>query len=489
MRDTGLTRLGAILLAGATACGGGGGDTAVATPTPPTTARSANVKVGNAATGRFDVLVSTIVDATWESWLFQRFPNATTLLADMGQQHMLIVVDENTYEQVVPQVGRDPSSRSSWDFTKVDAIVQPMLAMGDRSPDLMIGAAPPHMYDANHKIVDLAGFAEYAANLVRYYNGPGIRLNDGTTLRSASAHPITYWSILNETNLSGNEYLALYDRVVPAMLKADPTIRLVAAEIAWGNAQQVNAFLSPFLQGVTSRVDVLGMHFFPAGQQDPDQRVFDYVPESAANLRSVYAKLAGNPRLVQVPVWVTSYNSTCWGATDPRPTSAFYAAWGPYLFSRLGQAGARSFHHWEFAANVQYGEIDQETGRPFIAYWIDYWLGRYFSTPAGQDTLSLVEQTDPANVETLAVRRADGSVVVMVVDHAVSSAADNNGKGVSYTVNVDLGALGSFRSATELTIDANTDPAAGPAERSVPLARSISLSLAGYGVAFLSLRP
>jgi hypothetical protein len=154
----------------------------------------------------------------------------------------------------------------------------------------------------------------------------------------------------------------------------------------------------------------------------------------------------------------------------------------------VGQAGAQSFHHWEFAANVQFGEIDQETGRPFIAYWVDYWLGRYFSTPPGQEVLALSDQTDPTNVETLALRRVDGSVVVMVVNHAVANASDNNGAGTPCMVTVNVGPLGAFSSATALTIDASTDVTVGPSERSIQVAQRIPLTLGGYGVAFLNLR-
>ncbi len=489
-RRTGL-RL-AVLLAGLAGCGGcgdAGNGQFGGTPSPEPGTRSASVAVESAGVGTLDVLVSTIVDPTWESWLFERHPTSAALLRDMGQQHTLIVLDENTWEQVVPQIGRDPKSPSSWSFARLDAIVQPMLEMGDHSPDFMIAAAPPHMYDANHAIADRAGFAEYAANLVRYYNGPGIALSDGTTLRSPSPHPVRYWSLLNETHLSGTEYLALYDTAVPAMQAVDPDLNFVAAEIAWGHSQQVHDFLRPFLAGVRSRVDVLGIHFFPAGQQDSDQRVFDYVPECAANVRTLYGLLGANPRLAGVPVWITSYNTTSWGGLDARPTSPFYAAWAPYLLARTGRAGARSLHHWEFAANVQFGEIDQETGRPFVSYWVDLWLGRYFSQPPGQEILALSSESDPANIETLAVRRADGSVVVMVVNHAVANASDNNGRGAPYTVSVDVSALGAFGSATVLTIDASTDLTIGPVGRRIPAARAIPLTLSGYGVGFVTLRP
>ena len=475
------------LLAGA--CGDAGTSS---NPTPtaaPGPTHNASVTIGRTTAGTFQVMASTIVEVTWEWWLFQRFPRAQTLLSDMAARHTLIVLDWNEWVPVIPQVDRDPTSPSAWSFTNLDAIVQPILGMGDHSPDFMISAAPPWMYDANHKLTDLAGFAEYAANLVRYYNGPGIRLRDGTTLRSASPYPIQYWSILNETNLSGTEYIRLYNVVVPAMRAVDPSLKFVAAEIAYANTQQMRDFMTAFAQGVTAQVDVVGIHFVPSGWQDSDLKVLSYALDSGPVVRLVYDLLSTNPRLANVPVWITSYNSPAWGLTDPRPTSPFYAAWAPYVFSQMGQAGAQSFHHWEFAANVQFGEIDQETGNTFLSYWVDYWLGRYFSTPPGQELLSLSNQSDPANVETLAVRRRDGTVVGMLVDHAVADPLDNNGKGVPYTITVDVSSLGVFSAAKELVVDVTTDVAHGPTERTIPYSTRIPVNLNGYGVAFISLMP
>jgi hypothetical protein len=77
----------------------------------------------------------------------------------------------------------------------------------------------------------------------------------------------------------------------------------------------------------------------------------------------------------------------------------------------------------------------------------------------------------------------------MAVDHAVNSPNDDNGPGAPRTVIVDLSQLGSFSSATELTIDANTDVTAGPQAVSVPPQPQMTLAMGGYGVTFLKLMP
>ena len=71
----------------------------------------------------------------------------------------------------------------------------------------------------------------------------------------------------------------------------------------------------------------------------------------------------------------------------------------------------------------------------------------------------------------------------------VRGANDNNGPGDPRTVVIDVSALGTFNSTTQLTLDATTNLTSGPAEVAVTPAQRISVSFAGYGVTFLTLEP
>jgi hypothetical protein len=161
------------------------------------------------------------------------------------------------------------------------------------------------------------------------------------------------------------------------------------------------------------------------------------------------------------------------------------------LFSAIGKAGNQGMLHWTFSDDRQYGLIDETNNAKYLSYWVEYWLLRKFpwdEVAPGPDILTL-NATDTSTVETLATRNSEGSVVVMVANHAVHAAADNNGAGDPRTVVVDVSALGGFGSATQLTIDANTNTVGGPAETSVTPAPRITISLGGYGVTFVTLRP
>jgi hypothetical protein len=249
-------------------------------------------------------------------------------------------------------------------------------------------------------------------------------------------------------------------------------------------------------------VDVVAAHYYSScNQKDTDADLLNTVPGFASSVQSIYSFLATNPQLANVPVWVTENNvnadfdkgggiSACNGGpfvTDQRGSSAFFAAWRPYVFSQLGKARVQALYHWDFDADKQFGEVDYSTAALQLSYWVDYWLERMFPSPPGAELLSYTT-TDTSDIEILPVVNVDGSVVVMVANYAVKSSGDNNGPGAPRTILIDTTALGNFGSGSLLTIDANTNVASGPVASAVTPAPQISVTLNGYGVAFLTLK-
>jgi len=221
-------------------------------------------------------------------------------------------------------------------------------------------------------------------------------------------------------------------------------------------------------------------------------------------VQTIRANLSTNPTLAAVPIWVTENNvnadfegangmSTCNPGqpfvTDLRGSSPFFAGWRPYVFSQFGKAGVQALYHWDFDADKQYGEVDYTTGALQLSYWVDYWLGQIFPPAAGAQVLNYTA-TDDAELETLPVVNGDKSVVIMVANHAVNDpATDNNGPGAPRGVLVDVSALGPFSSGSLMIIDKSTDVANGPTATAVTPATQMTITLDGYGVAFLTLKP
>ena len=83
------------------------------------------------------------------------------------------------------------------------------------------------------------------------------------------------------------------------------------------------------------------------------------------------------------------------------------------------------------------------------------------------------------------MRNPDGSVVVMISNHAVKTIADNNGAGSPRDVTIDVSALGNFATATQLTIDGTTSLVNGPTAQMLTFAPQMTVSFTGYGVVFL----
>ncbi len=404
--------------------------------------------------------------------------------------------------QGVPQ-----TTANTWDFTVLDDVTQPVLGVGDHSPEFQIAVAPAFMYDANHNFLDpsYAIFAAYAQNLVRYYNKGGFTSGDGVFHVSPSSYPITWWGIYNEPNfnkLDSTQYTQLYNKVVPKMQAVDPYLKFAALELG-DYTGLANTFMPAFVAGVTAHVDVLATHFYSScNQKDSDAQLFSTIPDFVSEVGDIYTQMQTNPALTSVPVWVTENNvnadfsdpngnSTCHPdqkfVTDQRGSSAFFAAWRPYVFSQLGKARVQALYHWDFDADKQFGEVDYSTGALQLSYWVDYWLERIFPSPPGAELLSYTT-TDASDIEVLPVVNGDGSVVVMVANYAVQSSGDNNGPGAPRTILIDTAAFGSFGSGSLLTIDANTNVVSGPVAYAVTPASQISVTLNSYGVAFLTLK-
>jgi uncharacterized protein (TIGR03437 family) len=447
--------------------------------------------------GRIESFLSTgLQPAEWDYTFFHDVPGGAGLLWQLAPQHVSL----QPLSQGVPMTGAN-----QWDFSTLDAVLIPVIGTGDHSPVLQLSTGPAFMDDANGNLLpgNFAAFAAYCANVVRYYNTGGFDAN-GVHYQSPSPYHITWWGIFNEPNINGitaAQYVQLYNLVVPAMLAVDPAIKFVAIEeSSWGTQSQI--FVPPFVQGVTAPVDAVALHYYSTGdQRDTDQTIMATIPGFLADLEYVEAQLQTNPALAGVPVWVTENNvnadySAANGmsainpgetyVTDLRATDAFFAAWRPYLFSQLAQGGNQALYHWDYDADREFGEVDGTSGDIYLSYWTDYELAHLFPSPPGAAILQ-VTNSDPGALEALAVRNDDGSVAILLANHAVRNGTDNNGPGVPANVTLDVSALGSFSLATVTQIDATTDPSAGPSTQSIAPEGTIPISFPGYGAAFVRL--
>jgi len=487
-----------VLLMWTAGCGGGA--TMLPPPPPPP---DVNVQIQSSVSGPLNVAMSTSFQpAEWDYQFFTDNPGATTTLSNLMPQHVRL----QAISEGVPQV-----TASSWNFSVVDAITQPVLGIGDHSPEFQIAKAPPFMYtggDNSSTFLDItfAQFAGYAQNLVEYYDTGGFTAPDGLHVSSAwPTDTITWWGIYNEPNINNSlapqDYVNMYNALVPAMQATDSHLKFVALELADFSGQP-QAWVPPFVAGVTAHVDVMATHFYSTcNQADTDATVFATVPGFATDTQYFYSQMQTNPALASVPVWVLENNvnadydkgggiSACNGTpfvTDLRGSSPFFAAWRPYVFSQLGKVGAQALYHWDFDADAQFGEVNYSNDAIQLSYWVDYWLARMFPSPPGASIMNFTNSNN-ADIEVLPVQNPDSSMVIMVANHGVKSATDNNGPGVAHVIGLDLSALPTFHDGSLLTIDSTTSVSQGPSAVTVAPSPQMSVTLNGYGVAFLTLK-
>src|SRR4029077_20829510 len=97
---------------------------------------------------------------------------------------------------------------------------------------------------------------------------------------------------------------------------------------------------------------------------------------------------------------------------------------------------------------------------------------------SGQQSLHFTN-SDSADIEVLPVINTDGSVVILLSNHAVASPNDNNGAGLTAKISLDVSAFGSFTSGSEVLIDASTSPTAGPTATSISAQSPITVNFGG----------
>src|SRR5579862_1484811 len=472
-----------------------------------------NVQVSNkvnqqaGVNGRLQLPMSTSFQlAPWSYQFFSQTPNAPAPLTALYPWH--------TRVQVI-STGIPLTAPDTWDFTELNQMFASVQDTGDHSPEFQIGTAPGFMSDSSGHILPASfpDFAQMSANLVRYYNTGGFT-DAGNRYQSSTPYPVTWWGIFNEPNgngLTAQQYVDLYNTVVPAMKDVDPSIKVLAIELS-DYPSAAAGYLPAFVSGVTAPVDVVATHYYATcNQQTVDGALFAAVPFFASDIDYFHSQMATNPVLAGVPVWVTENNvnadydigngmSACNPGQafvlDHRGTGPFFAAWRSLVFEMLGEHGVQALYHWSFGTDQQYGEVDG-SANSYLSYWVDYYLSHWLPSPPGQDILQTTETGcclwiynggNPMGFDThtLAARNPDGSVVILMSNYAVNSPLDNNGSGTVRDIMLDLRSLGTFTSATLVRLDATT-PAGGPVPQQLPPAAQMEVIMQGYGAALLRL--
>lgn len=477
--------------------------------------------------GVFAERMSTSVQpASWQYQFFEVQPDGGALLQSLAPYHLHIQALDLAFP-----LQEETNSPSDWDASELDLM---MPKIRQYAPDPMFQIMPPPFLPSliQNDIVDTAAadmYAEYCGYLVQYFNLGKVEYPAGSgnwITNPNGPQPIYWWSLLDDIDINGIDglnYAEIYDEAVGRMNKViGDAGTLHFASLEYGDPQanldRLVSDVTGFLGNVSNKPDVVALHLYAASAASSmDSEIFQKVPDMKAAVSAAVGAVAEAGSTAQVWVTQNNVNSQAPGngkviTVDGRGTSTFFAAYRPYVFSQFGKAGNRALFHWDFTAgnidggpnpdmDQQNAEVDYVSGKQYPSYWVDYWLEQMFPVSDGGPPLHILKlETEPDggsdlasdDVEALAVSNSkDGSVVVMLVDYAPT---DDGGSGEPRSFAVDISNLGSFSYGTLLTIDATTvgsldvDGPKTPVTVSDPKA-AISVSLQGYGVAFLQLMP
>ena len=395
-------------------------------------------------------------------------------------------------------------TRGDWDFRNLDSIVHDVRLEGGQVL-LTIAYAPQWMWSCPAGAIrdpTFGEFADYMARLVSYYNRGSFVAEDGTTIvnPSATENRITSWELWNEPdqptmgcppagnpNISAREYLTMWNAASARMLAIDPSIRLVGPATSAAITLRVPDYLPTLLAGAVHRPDVVSFHAYGGWKNSQtDQFLFD----GQGGCCGLVGMLRGLAQIRAwapgIPVWITELNvNSAYDADDPagRPWSALSVAWGASAFRQLAVAGVDAVLEYAFVHPRlrQFSLVDSKSGDPFLPYWRDFYLGRYF--PAGSEILPATSPVD--DVEVLAARPPGSrSINVLLINRRVDPGVVG-GPGMPVTVRISLAADDTPERGTLRVIDANTPLASGPASTEVTIDREMAVTLPGYGVALL----
>lgn len=440
-------------------------------------------------------------------------------VASFAALHMPLVRIHAGTDAVYPGSGPElPEgvTQGDWSFGELDELVGDVRATGS-SPMLNVRYAPDWMWTCTSYFDPSAAgvgtlrdrtfgeFADYMARLVSYYNVGRAVTESGAVIVNplGTSRRIDVWEIWNEPDLSNEtpchpadwgpalsaaDYTRMWNVVAPRMRAVDPSIRLVGPVTANpttpGTAPADDYFATLMASGAP-RPDALSFHAYGYWDNTASDKVLfdgdESEPGCCGGVRELGLGVSAlTARYPGVPVYVSEFNvSADWG-DDPngRPWGALGAAWGASAFRSMVLGGAALGNEYSFVASPQFGQIDEETGATRLPYWRDRILSAAF--PAGSTLLSATS-TD-LGVETMAVRRNDGTVAVLVVNRRPTSATATDGVGLATSVTVDFRNVDPAGLSVRL-LDASTPAATGPATTVLAGGSTVRVDFAGYGMA------
>lgn len=206
---------------------------------------------------------------------------------------------------------------TSWDFSLMDPMVVGIFKAAEDHPVMMtFSTVPTWMFKRNEPIsypdnpdafrtldspqgTDLADasaqqLADYYARLFGWYTQGGFTDEFGKYHRSGYRFNIHYWEVLNEPDLelrmSVQNYTKLYDKVVAAIRRIDPSVKFVGLSMAFSTPDKLEYFLDPKNHAPGTPLDMISYHGYSSSEgpnDGPDQWQYSYFSQANEFLQKI----------------------------------------------------------------------------------------------------------------------------------------------------------------------------------------------------------
>ncbi len=358
--------------------------------------------------------------------------------------------------------------KASWDFSNVDPIVVDFLEATKGHnvvldlatiPEWMFKTAKPVTYPSNPddeapnysqgtelRDPSLKEVADYFARLASWYTQGGFKDEYGQWHESGHHYNVAYWEVLNEVDfeheMTPETYTRVYDAVVEAIRKVDPSMKFVGLAVASTSnvpvAMKRPEFFEYFLNSKNHKpgipLDMISYHFYatPAADESPYIQQYTVFSEASGFLsevkfvESIRKRLSPTTGTMLNEIGIISADDSSQGEpghiSKPIPDSYWNlsAAMYAYLFDEVSRIGIDALGMSSGLAypNTYYPSVtmmDWKTGQPNARYWalkllvdnvgpgdtlvqtscsVPYVQVQAYITPKGQHKILLVNKRD-----------------------------------------------------------------------------------------------
>jgi hypothetical protein len=312
--------------------------------------------------------------------------------------------------------------KTSWNFSDMDPIVVDFLEATKghkivldlatipewmyKTPKPVAYPSDPNQEDPNYsqgtelRDPSLKEVADYFARLASWYTQGGFKDEYGNWHASGHHYNVAYWEVLNEVDfehqMTPETYTKVYDAIVEAIRKVDPTMKFMGLAVASTSAVPMalkqprffEYFLDPNNHKAGIPLDMISYHFYATPASDENSYVQQFTVFSDAYgflaqvkfIESIRKRLSPATGTMLNEIGIISADDLTQGEpghiSKPIPDSYWNlsAAMYAYLFDEVSRLGidALGMSSGLGYPNQYYPSVtmmDWKTGQPNARYW------------------------------------------------------------------------------------------------------------------------